>query len=273
MHSSNNNQLPVKRLKSKLFPGSEPTYPEPLKIYSKINSGRIWNSSQYDALPELSSYMPFKVKVDYPIPKAHSPQPKARDKMPPIITNEIISNLSRNNEMYKESRVIKLPKRAMTPIQKLPLPIQEPRITSEIGAVYLTHENNRSYIKKIPIEIAYLSPTLKHIHKSSEPFLEGHQGFISLSLTSRSAFIDILAYMDHLWDPKSKSYIVNPECAVELIDHAFYLELPGLVDLSATCIANNADLNLLKNIPTLLIEVVLKKMNIINLFIAEQRYY
>ncbi|KAJ3184392.1 hypothetical protein HDU85_001697 [Gaertneriomyces sp. JEL0708] len=145
--------------------------------------------------------------------------------------------------------------------------------------------------ERIPISVAFMSSTIKHIYSSSASFLEGTQGYIRFSSFGSELLTEVVAYLYWLWyttfsDPeratsmpksprslpplKSIPFVPCFELVLDLIDAALYFDLPGLVEIcAATAASNTEDISSFGDLATPLIREVLKRLSIGDLCLVE----
>ncbi|KAI9206920.1 uncharacterized protein BJ171DRAFT_495151 [Polychytrium aggregatum] len=106
-------------------------------------------------------------------------------------------------------------------------------------------ENQSSVSDVLPLQVACLSGTIKHIHKSSARFLEGAQNEIVLPSIPGALLNEIMRYLRfahcrHILDNSGTTagfaaprvpYCPPFPAILELAEAAIYLELPGLLDI------------------------------------------
>ncbi|KAJ3226709.1 hypothetical protein HK099_004319 [Clydaea vesicula] len=146
-----------------------------------------------------------------------------------------------------------------------------------------TNLNVDQHVIRLPTEVAYISSTIKHIHKCSELFREGKLGYIKLSEISKDSFNEIINFLRYTNDkscaipidenlPLNESFKLScpTKELIQLVKHADYLNLPNLVELCTQEIKSNfTDYSLLADIPEEILLKILEKMTIPNLFITE----
>ncbi|KAI9001959.1 hypothetical protein BC832DRAFT_127088 [Gaertneriomyces semiglobifer] len=116
--------------------------------------------------------------------------------------------------------------------------------------------------ERVPVSVAFMSSTIKHIYSSSASFLEGTQGYIRFSSFDNELLSEIVEYLYWLWyttfsDPtrapsmpksphslpplKPVPFVPCFELVLDLIDAALYFDLPGLVEICAATAASNTE--------------------------------
>ncbi|KAJ3327607.1 hypothetical protein HDU76_011447 [Blyttiomyces sp. JEL0837] len=129
---------------------------------------------------------------------------------------------------------------------------------------------------KLPLDVAYISGTLKHVHTKSLPFLEGTTGKIRIA-AERTLLDQLCLYLYVAWVIKKNNENLNLNYTPPVLDVlllmelAVYLDLPDLARKCSELAAANFDkIVSLAGLGPPLVNDILKKLNAIDLIFAEE---
>ncbi|KAJ3387074.1 hypothetical protein HDU84_001047 [Entophlyctis sp. JEL0112] len=131
----------------------------------------------------------------------------------------------------------------------------------------------------VPVDVAYQSGTLQHIHKSQTPFKEGHQKFTILPFEEH-VLEQILCFLYLQWMEANNLQVPsefycgfhpNLEDILILMDAAMYLDIFALVNICSKLAAENfSKISSFENLSDILTVDILKKVDAFNLLVAEK---
>lgn len=188
----------------------------------KLPSQSKWSSSKYSVLPDVNFYLPQAAVAPAPPIRTKRTIEKAVEQT----IDPVLPNIIQRQSLQPEPAVIK-PRLTRSVLPKV--------IKLDPSLEYLTITSPRNLKRyTIPLESSFQqSSTLRFIYGASRGFKEGRDGCICLSGTSIDA---CEAICDWLCYGEVKG-IGN---VYEVLEHAVYLDIQGLIDVCLDKIARHA---------------------------------